>query len=174
MKHDKRNITAMVMGMVIGAALVSEAAAGIVAEPMWQKIYVDGQQVYMTACNIAGNNFVRLRDIGQQMRHPQNTAYDNCLQDMTSRIQDTVQEIYEDLRKHIGIIRYIPKDDRENLIKVLLGLADICKMASTSNVRSDDCVSILNLSDYDTYPKSRIDDREIEEAAEIACGTAIS
>ena len=67
MKHDKRNITAMVMGMVIGAALVSEAAAGIVAEPMWQKIYVDGQQVYMTACNIAGNNFVRLRDIGQQV-----------------------------------------------------------------------------------------------------------
>ena len=67
MKHDKRNITAMVMGMVIGAALVSEAAAGIVAEPMWQKIYVDGQQVYMTACNIAGNNYVRLRDIGQQI-----------------------------------------------------------------------------------------------------------
>ena len=67
MKHDKKNITAMVMGMVIGAALVSEAAAGIVAEPMWQKIYVDGQQVYMTAYNIAGNNFVRLRDIGQQV-----------------------------------------------------------------------------------------------------------
>ena len=67
MKHDKRNITAMVMGMVIGAALVSEAAAGIVAEPTWQKIYVDGQQVSMTAYNIAGNNFVRLRDIGQQV-----------------------------------------------------------------------------------------------------------
>ena len=67
MKHDKRNITAMVMGMVIGAALVSEAAAGIVAEPTWQKIYVDGRQVSMTAYNIAGNNYVRLRDIGQQV-----------------------------------------------------------------------------------------------------------
>ena len=67
MKYDKRNITAMVTGMVIGAALVSEAAAGIVAEPTWQKIYVDGQQVSMTAYNIAGNNFVRLRDIGQQV-----------------------------------------------------------------------------------------------------------
>lgn len=44
MKHDKKNITAMLTGMVIGAALVSEAAAGIVAEPTWQKIYVDGQQ----------------------------------------------------------------------------------------------------------------------------------
>ena len=67
MKHDKRTITAMVTGMVIGAALVSEAAAGIVAEPTWQKIYVDGRQVYMTAYNIAGNNYVRLRDIGQQV-----------------------------------------------------------------------------------------------------------
>ena len=67
MKHDKKNITAMVTGMVIGAALVSEAAAGIVAEPTWQKIYVDGQQVSMTAYNIAGNNYVRLRDIGQQV-----------------------------------------------------------------------------------------------------------
>ena len=67
MKYDKRNITAMVTGMVIGAALVSEAAAGIVAEPTWQKIYVDGRQVSMTAYNIAGSNFVRLRDIGQQV-----------------------------------------------------------------------------------------------------------
>ena len=67
MKYDKRNITAVVTGMVIGAALVSEAAAGIVAEPTWQKIYVDGRQVSMTAYNIAGNNYVRLRDIGQQV-----------------------------------------------------------------------------------------------------------
>ena len=67
MKYDKRNITAMVTGMVIGAALVSEATAGIVAEPTWQKIYEDGQQVSMTAYNIAGNNYVRLRDIGQQV-----------------------------------------------------------------------------------------------------------
>ena len=104
---------------------------------------------------------------GNLMRQPQSTAYDNCLQDVTSRIQDTVQEIYEDLRKHIGIIRHIPKNARENLIKVLLGLTDICKMASTSNGRSDECVSILSLSDYDTYPQSRADDREIEEAAEI-------
>lgn len=67
MKYDKRNITAMVTGMIIGAALVSEATAGIVAEPTWQKIYVDGQQASMTAYNIAGNNYVRLRDIGQQV-----------------------------------------------------------------------------------------------------------
>ena len=67
MKHYKQNITAMVTGMAIGASLVGGAAAGIVAEPTWQKIYVDGQQVSMTAYSIAGNNYVRLRDIGQQV-----------------------------------------------------------------------------------------------------------
>ena len=67
MKLYKQNITAMVTGMVIGASLVGGAAAGIVAEPTWQNIYVDGQQVSMTAYNIAGNNYVRLRDIGQQV-----------------------------------------------------------------------------------------------------------
>ena len=67
MKYYKQNITAMVTGMVIGASLVGGAAAGIVAEPSWQNIYVDEQQVSMTAYNIAGNNYVRLRDIGQQV-----------------------------------------------------------------------------------------------------------
>ena len=61
MKHYKQNITAMVAGMAIGASLVGGAAAGVVAEPTWQKIYVDGQQVSMTAYNIAGNNYVRLQ-----------------------------------------------------------------------------------------------------------------
>ena len=57
MKYDRKIIASMVTGMAIGAVLVSEAAAGIVAEPTWQKIYVDGQQVSMTAYNIAGHNF---------------------------------------------------------------------------------------------------------------------
>ena len=56
----------LLTGMVIGAALVSEASAGIVAEPTWQKIYVDGRQVSMTTYNIAGSNYVRLRDIGKE------------------------------------------------------------------------------------------------------------
>ena len=67
MKYDRKIIASMVTGIAIGAALVSEAAAGIAAEPTWQKIYVDGRQVSMTAYHIAGHNYVRLRDIGQQV-----------------------------------------------------------------------------------------------------------
>ena len=39
----------------------------MVAEPTWQPIYVDGQQVEMEAYNIAGHNYVKLRDIGSQV-----------------------------------------------------------------------------------------------------------
>ena len=56
------------LGVSTGAALfggASAAAAGLVAQPAWSPIYVDGQQVQMTAYNILGNNYVKLRDIGK-------------------------------------------------------------------------------------------------------------
>ena len=65
-----KNVSMMITGMVIGAALTGgsiAAASGIVAEPTWQPIYVDGQQVEMTAYNINGKNYVMLRDIGKQV-----------------------------------------------------------------------------------------------------------
>ena len=58
------------LGILCGAMLFSGAtavAAGITAEPTWQNIYVDGEQVSMTAYNIAGSNYVKLRDIGQRV-----------------------------------------------------------------------------------------------------------
>jgi len=45
----------------------TSVAAGITAEPTWQNIYVDGEQVSMATYNIAGNNYVKLRDIGQKV-----------------------------------------------------------------------------------------------------------
>ena len=57
-----------ILGVLTGAALfggVSAVAAGIAAEPAWSPIFVDGQQVQMTAYNILGNNYVKLRDIGK-------------------------------------------------------------------------------------------------------------
>ena len=115
MKHDKKAITAMVTGMAIGAALVSEAAAGIIAEPTWQKIYVDGQQVSMTAYNIAGQNYVRLRDIGKEAGF--NVYWDNGVQidtdapytgvapaqEMSS--QPTDMEIREEMIRRINEVR---------------------------------------------------------------------
>ena len=69
-KNVRKNVSMMLTGMVIGAALTGgsiAAAAGIAAEPTWQPIFVDGQQVEMQAYNIAGHNYVKLRDMGEQI-----------------------------------------------------------------------------------------------------------
>ena len=69
-KNVRKNVSMMFTGMVIGAALTGgsiAAAAGITAEPTWQPIFVDGQQVEMQAYNIAGHNYVKLRDMGKQV-----------------------------------------------------------------------------------------------------------
>lgn len=66
MKRFKRDMSLILAGMALGAVLSGGVvAAGITAEPAWSPIYVDGQQVQMTAYNIAGNNYVKLRDIGK-------------------------------------------------------------------------------------------------------------
>lgn len=68
-------------GVLTGAALfggASAVAAGLVAEPSWSPIYIDGQQVQMTAYNISGNNYVKLRDIGEAVGF--NVYYQNGVQ----------------------------------------------------------------------------------------------
>ena len=60
MKETGKNMSIMLTGVAIGAVLTGgsfAAAAGVVAEPTWQPIFVDGRQVQMTAYNIAGHNY---------------------------------------------------------------------------------------------------------------------
>ncbi|WP_409969702.1 hypothetical protein RFF05_07275 [Bengtsoniella intestinalis] len=55
-------------GLVLGAVIFGATpaiASGIIAELSSQPIYVDGVPVEMTAYSINGNNFVKLRDIGE-------------------------------------------------------------------------------------------------------------
>lgn len=79
MSRFKRDMGMMLTGLALGAVLTGGAiAAGITAEPAWSPIYVDGQQVQMTAYNILGSNFVKLRDIGQAVGF--NVYYQNGVQ----------------------------------------------------------------------------------------------
>ena len=58
----------LIAGILIGITLFggsSVLAAGITAERSTNRIYVDGQEVHLTAYNINGNNYVMLRDIGR-------------------------------------------------------------------------------------------------------------
>jgi len=68
MKNRGKSIALTLTGMALGAALTGGAvAAGVVAEPTWQPIYVDGQLVRMETYNINGSNYVKLRDIGKEV-----------------------------------------------------------------------------------------------------------
>ena len=110
-----KNAATLLAGMVLGASLVGGAAAGIVAEPTWQNIYVDGQQVSMTAYNIAGSNYVKLRDIGQKVGF--NVYWDNGVQidsdapytgiapAQTTKALPTVDEIREEMIERINQVR---------------------------------------------------------------------
>lgn len=58
----------LIAGILIGITLFggsSVLAAGITAERSTNRIYVDGQEVHLTAYNINGNNYVMLRDVGK-------------------------------------------------------------------------------------------------------------
>lgn len=77
----KSKFLQFVLGVLTGAVLFGgtvAVAAGITAQPAWSPIYVDGQQVQMTAYNILGNNYVKLRDIGQAVGF--NVYYQNGVQ----------------------------------------------------------------------------------------------
>ena len=59
----------MRIGILAGLALSGPAAqaatTAVIAELSTQAIYVDGEQVYMTAYAINGHNYVKLRDVGE-------------------------------------------------------------------------------------------------------------
>ena len=64
----KQRFFTLLAGVALGLALLPAAKAGVAtltATPSAQPIYVDGVRVSMTAYAINGNNYVRLRDIGQ-------------------------------------------------------------------------------------------------------------
>ena len=66
----KKQILTMFTGLFIGAIITGGAsayAAGILAERSNHRIFVDGQEVQMEAYAINGNNYVKLRDIGEQV-----------------------------------------------------------------------------------------------------------
>ena len=150
-----KNAATLLTGMVLGASLVGGAAAGIVAEPTRQNIYVDGQQVSMTAYNIAGNNYVKLRDIGQQVGF--NVYWDNGVQIdsdapytgiapvQATQVLPTVDEIREEMIERINQVR------REHGVSELIvnqSLMDAAQKCSsrhyTSHHNREECEAVAN------------------------------
>ena len=82
-----------VAGILLGGALFGGGtayAAGLLAEPSNQTFYVDGQQVQLQAYAIGGNNYVKLRDVGQAVNF--NVTYDAA----TNSVQIVTSEPYSE------------------------------------------------------------------------------
>lgn len=77
MKHRGKSAGLVLAGVLVGLSIVPAASAVseyLTATPSTQTFYVDDQQVELEAYAINGNNYVKLRDIGQAVGF--NVAYD--------------------------------------------------------------------------------------------------
>ena len=150
-----KNAATLLTGMVLGASLVGGAAAGIVAEPTWQNIYVDGQQVSMTAYNIAGNNYVKLRDIGQQVGF--NVYWDNGVQIdsdapytgvapvQTTQALPTVDEIRKEMIERINQVRQEHGVPELTVNQSLMDAAQECSTRHyTSHHNREECEAVAD------------------------------
>ena len=150
-----KNAATLLTGMVLGASLVGGAAAGIVAEPTWQNIYVDGQQVSMTAYNIAGNNYVKLRDIGQQVGF--NVYWDNGVQIdsdapytgvapvQATQPLPTIDEIREEMIERINQVRREHGSSELKVNQFLMDAAQECSSRHyTSHHNREECEAVAN------------------------------
>ena len=78
----RRETTALLMGIMLGAALfgggAAAYAAGVIAEHSTNTIYVDGQEVRLETYNIDGSNYDKLRDVGKAVNI--NVYWDGAVQ----------------------------------------------------------------------------------------------
>ena len=147
------------LGILCGAMLFSGATAvatGITAEPTWQNIYVDGEQVSMTAFNIAGSNYVKLRDIGQQVgfnvywadgvQIDTDTPYTGVapVQKSESEERPTIEEIRQEMIRRINEVR---RENGVSALKVNQSLMDAAQkcsaMLNTSQKNKEECLAVI-------------------------------
>ena len=60
-------VVGFLTGLLVVGVTTTAYAAGIVAERSTHRVFVDGREVQMEAYRIKGNNYVKLRDIGEQV-----------------------------------------------------------------------------------------------------------
>ena len=145
------------LGILCGAMLfsgVTAAAAGITAEPTWQNIYVDGRQVSITAYNIAGNNYVRLRDIGQQVgfnvywadgvQIDTDAPYTGVAPVQATDGLPTIDEIRQEMIQRINEVRRENDVSELTVNQSLMDAAQKCSaMLNTSHKNKEECLTVI-------------------------------
>lgn len=93
MKNFKNTLmiaAGIAIGMLISVPAVNAATEHLTAVPSAQTFYMDGQQIYLEAYSINGNNYVKLRDIGQAVNF--NVSYD----EQTNSVRISPNEPYSE------------------------------------------------------------------------------
>ena len=144
------------LGILCGAMMFSGATAvavGVTAEPTWQNIYVDGVRVSMTAYNIAGNNYVRLRDIGQQVgfnvywqdgvQIDTDAPYTGVAPVQESDELPTIEEIRQEMILRINQVRRENGISELTVNQALIDAAQKCSaMLNTSHKNKEECLTV--------------------------------
>lgn len=142
MNNRGKNMGLLFTGMALGATFCGgAAAAGIVAVPTRQPIYVDGQQVKMEAYNINGSNYVKLRDAGRQVGF--NVYWDNGVQVDTGAPYTGVAPTRDEQSVPASDISSMRQEivDRTNQLRQEAGLADLetdVMLTQAAQVRADE------------------------------------
>ena len=145
------------LGIVCGAMLFSgatAAAAGITAEPTWQNIYVDGEQVSMTAYNIGGSNYVKLRDIGKEVgfnvywsdgvQIDTDASYTGVAPAQEAEQSPTIAEIRQEMIQHINEVRRENGVSELTVNQSLMDAAQECSaMLNTSHKNKEECLTVI-------------------------------
>ena len=104
------------------------------------------------------------------MRDYTSYNYYQSLQKSADRIHSALEEIYQDLKTNIGVLRYVPLSDRKALLNVLEGYECLCKLASKSTGKSAECIGMLNLSNAKTRPVSKASESALDTAVKTMRG----
>ena len=145
------------LGILCGAMLFSGAtavAAGITAEPTWQNIYVDGEQVSMTAYNIADNNYVQLRDIGKEVgfnvywldgvQIDTDAPYTGVAPEQKADALPTIEEIRQEMIQRINEVRRENGVSELTVNQSLMNAAQECSaMLNTSHKNKEECLTVI-------------------------------
>lgn len=99
-----------------------------------------------------------------------NYNYYKELQKSADRIHGVLEEIHQDLNTNIGVLRYIPLNDRKKLISVIEGYEGLCKLVLKSTGKSAECIGMLNLSSAKTRPASKASESTIDTAVKTMRG----
>lgn len=84
---------------------------------------------------------------------------------LAGRVNWALDELHRDLKDNALNLPYIHGDLRKETADFVRGLDGVCSFLRKGGNRANDCLSLLELRDYGTRPKSRVSVKEITAAA---------